>query len=213
MRVRDEWEWETVRSVLFFFLNFSHIGRFGLNRPFRRFRPISADTAWVGPIQRKSEPRRRDSAPRRRESAKKSKTPRGMTSSDIAGRAGSSVPRASPRPTEFDAGAAPPVPRPCFIGYIKHCRLSHQQIPRASSLCLELVLRAALGRSLKPTRSWWSCWNMHCSQLRCYFICFQLFKSLPGERHKRMNTKRKLKVRQNREYSKRSKVGFTGKPD
>lgn len=98
-------------------------------------------------------------------------------------------------------------------GYFKHRRLSHQQRPRASSLCLELVLRAAMSRSLKPTRSWWSCWNMRCSRLRCYFIRFRLFKSLPGERHKRMNTRRKLKARQNREYSKRSKAGFTGKPD
>ena len=37
-----------------FFFNFGHIDSFGLNRPFRRFRPISADMAWVGPIQRES---------------------------------------------------------------------------------------------------------------------------------------------------------------
>lgn len=90
---------------------------------------------------------------------------------------------------------------------------THQQRPIASSLCLELVHRAAMSRSLKPTRSWWSCWNMRCSRLRCYFIRFRLFKSLPGERHKRMNSRRKLKARQNKEYSKRSKAGFTGKPE
>ena len=35
---------------------------------------------------------------------------------DEAGRAGSGVPCASPRPAVLDAGAAPLVPRLCFLG-------------------------------------------------------------------------------------------------
>ena len=124
MRVRDEWAFnrvwyfaQTVRSVpfLFFilfylfiylFLNFGRIGCFGLNRPFRQFLPISADTvdtARVGPIPRESA----ESEPRQRESAKKSKTPRGMTRPDA--RAAASLARRRVRRRCGTSGG------PCFI--------------------------------------------------------------------------------------------------
>ena len=101
-------------TFFFFFFNF------GLNRPFQRFRPIrliQTDSRRFRPELARFRANRPDSEPRRCESAwvglKKWK-PRGMTRRDAAGRAGSGVPRASPRPAASDAGAAPLVPRPCF---------------------------------------------------------------------------------------------------
>ena len=73
-------------APFFFFLNF------GLNRPFQRFRPI-----W--PIPADTGANRPDSEPHRCESAQVGFKKKKDTWHDAAGRAGSGVPRASPRPT------------------------------------------------------------------------------------------------------------------
>ena len=101
----------------FFFLNFSQNRLF---RPFRPIRPIPADSGRYGrfrPIQARVGSRRRASKPCRLASARVGENHVGSTWPDAAGRAGSGVPCASPRPAASDAGAAPPVPRPCFPGY------------------------------------------------------------------------------------------------
>ena len=72
-----------MRFAPFFFLNF------GLNRPFRRFRPIRPIQARIGSIPREST---RFGAASVRVGFKKMKA----TWHDAAGRAGSVVPRASP---------------------------------------------------------------------------------------------------------------------
>ena len=82
-----------------------------------RFRPILADIGRYRPIQARV-------GPNRLASVKTTWDPRGPTWLDTAGRAGSDVPCASPRPAASDAGAAPPVPRPCFPGF-SHFMPSH----------------------------------------------------------------------------------------
>ena len=90
-------------TLFFFFLNF------GLNHLFRPFQPIRPEST-------RFRANRLELESCQRESAKNTWNPRGMMRLDTAGRAGSSIPGASPRPTASDAGAAPLVPRPCFIG-------------------------------------------------------------------------------------------------
>ena len=88
----------SVFCTFFFSLNF------GLNRPFRRFRPIwliQADVARV-----------RDA------SAQVSLKKINATWHDAARRAGSGIP---PRPAASDAGTAHLVPRPCFTVVRLHC--------------------------------------------------------------------------------------------
>ena len=76
---------------------------------FFEFRPESANTALVGPIQCESA---QVGAALTRVGLKKTKA----MWHDAARRAGSSVPHASPRPATSNAGAAPEVLRPCFTG-------------------------------------------------------------------------------------------------
>ena len=107
--------WNGAFCTFFFFLNF------GLNWPFRRFRPIrpiQTDSRRFRPESARFRANRPDSEPRRCESALKKWKPRGMTRRDAAGCVGSSVPHASPHPTASDAGAAPLVPRPCFTKFL-----------------------------------------------------------------------------------------------
>ena len=82
---------------------------FGLNHLFRPFQPIRPESA-------RFHANRLELEPCQRESAKNTWNPRGTMRLDTAGREGSSVPGASPRPATSDAGVAPLVPRPCFIG-------------------------------------------------------------------------------------------------
>ena len=95
-------------TFFFFFLNF------GLNCPFQPIRPIQADTARVGLIPRELARVRAASA---RVGLKKTNA----KWHDVAGRAGSGVPCASPRPAALNAGTAPLVPRPCFTVVRLHC--------------------------------------------------------------------------------------------
>ena len=97
---------------------------------FFEFRPessvsaVSADTGRFRPESSRIGSRRRASKPYRLASARVGENHVGSTWPDAAGRAGSGVPCASPRPASSDAGAAPPVPRPCFPGFSLHliCR-------------------------------------------------------------------------------------------
>ena len=89
----------------------------GMFRPYRQYRPPAdtadmADTARFWPNQPDSARIEADSAriePHRRESEKKKKNP------DAVRRAGNRVERRVPRRTASDVGAAPLVPRPCFL--------------------------------------------------------------------------------------------------
>ena len=95
----------------FFFLNF------GRNRLFRSFRPILADSGRYWPISADTgrfRPIQARVGPNRLASARVGENHVGSTWPDAAGRAGSGVPCASPRPAASDAGTTPPVPRPCF---------------------------------------------------------------------------------------------------
>ena len=101
-----------MRSAPFIFLFFY----------FFEFRPelaVSADMADSGPSRPDSGriiSSRSRVGLRRRESAKITWNPRGTTRRDAVGRSGSGVPCATLRPAASDAGAAPLVPRPCFLG-------------------------------------------------------------------------------------------------
>ena len=106
------------RPVSACFGRISSIGR----RPIRPIWPIRPDFGRISPIRRESKPIRHESSriganqaksarikPSRRESEKKKKKKkprRGPTRGQ---------PRRTPRPAS-DAGAAPLVPRPCFLG-------------------------------------------------------------------------------------------------
>ena len=89
---------------------------------FFEFQPelaVSADTVDLGPNRPdfgQIGPSRSRVGSRWRELAKSTWNPHGTTRRDTADCAGSSVLCASPRPAVSDAGAAPPVPHPCFIG-------------------------------------------------------------------------------------------------
>ena len=105
----------------------SHIqGRF---RPFpacfgrigrRPIRPDMADKARFWPNQPGSTRIEADSArikPHRRESSRVSANPRKKKNADAVRRAGNRVGHRIPRRATSDAGAAPLVQRPCFLGW------------------------------------------------------------------------------------------------
>ena len=81
---------------------------FGLNRPFRRFRPIQPELAQINPIQRKSAQVCAVSA--RVGMSREEKEKRAGHGTDA--QAAVSPPS---RVTVFDAGVAPLAPRPCFL--------------------------------------------------------------------------------------------------
>ena len=100
-------------------------GRFrpfsGLFRPYRQYRP-PADTSWYGrygrygPILAESA---RFGANRSRFGTNRSASARirGKKNPDAVRRAGNRVGRRVPRRAASNAGAAPLVPRPCFLAY------------------------------------------------------------------------------------------------
>ena len=117
--VKLGWSRVSIKSngafCLFFFLNF------GLNRPFR---PIWLIQARVGLIPG-------ESPWVEAASARVGENHVGSTWHVAAGRAGSGVPCVSPRPAVSDAGAAPLVPRLCFLDSTRLADLSF--------FCLNLV--------------------------------------------------------------------------
>ena len=131
-------------------------GKFRLFRPYSR--PISAvsglfqppaDTARFWPNQPGLAWIEADSAriePSRRETAKKKK----KNTADADQRPGNRVVRRVPRHATLDAGAAPLVPRPCFL-VCKAVQVSHMQCLQLFLKCLELAFSfSSLGSSTQP---------------------------------------------------------------
>ena len=121
---------------------------------FGRFRPVSAAGRY-GPILAESTrfgvnrsgfgTNRAESA-RNREKKKKKK----KNTADADQRPGNRVVRRVPRHATLDAGAAPLVPRPCFL-VCKAVQVSHMQCLQLFLKCLELAFSfSSLGSSTQP---------------------------------------------------------------
>ena len=101
---------------------FGRIGSIG-RRPIRANMADMVDMARFWPNQPDSARIEADSAriePHRRESDKKKK----KKNPDAVRRAGNRVGRRVPRRAALDAGAAPLVPRPCFLAFLMPCSKS-----------------------------------------------------------------------------------------
>ena len=87
---------------------------FGRIRPVRReLKPIRHESK---PIRHESKPIRHESKPIRHESSCVGANPRKKKNIDADQRVGNRVRRRVPRQAASDAGAAPLVPHPCFLG-------------------------------------------------------------------------------------------------